>query len=652
MSVPSSRSNLAWLLTTMLVLACTTAAYWPGLHGGFVFDDFSFIVWNADLHVATNTLGGWARAALSFPADHQGRWLTMLTFAANHYLGGLDPFGYKLVNLIIHLINGGLLFYVARALLQLWAVQRPHQAPGPDRQRWLALAVAALWLVLPINLTAVLYVSQRLESLSQLFVLAGLVWYVHARIHLSAHGGGSFRLLAALLAPTVLGLLAKESAVMLPLYAACIEAVFFRDPNSQPLRRRIAGVYVALLALPLVAGLVWLTSWLGTEQSYTRPFSTAERLMTEARVMFHYMQWTLLPLPNDLTLYHDDLALSTGLLSPPQTLAAFVGIVALCVLAIWQAPKRPLVSVGIAWFFAGHLLTGTIIPLELVFEHRNYFPSIGLLLVFASFTATHGLEQSNGRFLTIAFAAVFCFYAFSTTMRSFEWSSPTRLGLSEARKRPDSPRAQYEFAYTYLLEAGEDPSSPLRRQAHTALERCRTLPGSDTQCEAALILDANKTALMPEPDWWASLTNKLASRPPNISDYSAASTLFQCQLTARCYYQPAEMQAALDAALSHPAPGPLWLDLNAQFQAFLLRKPNVAIPMLKEVVRLQPDNPSPRSNLIRVQIMFGELEDAERELSALGNLNHLGSRDELIDRLTRELADARKAQEAKAETLQ
>lgn len=645
MQLTTHQSSTFWKLSTVIAFALTVCIYWPGLSGGFVLDDFSFIVWNTDLHVRGAAWGDWARAALSFPADHQGRWLSMLTFSANYYFGGLNPFGYKLVNLVIHLINGVLVYAVVSALLRLWSHQRPHQAPDSTRQRWLALAVAALWLVLPINLTAVLYVSQRLESLSHLFVLAGLTWYLRVRTQLPT--SGSLRLLVALLVPTSLGLLAKESAVLLPLYAACVEAVFFRDTASQPFRRRIGCVYIILLALPLIAGLVWLTSWLNTEQSYARPFSTAERLMTEARVMFHYMQWSLLPLPNDLTLYHDDLALSAGLLSPPQTLASIIGIAALGMLTIWQARKRPMVSIGIAWFFAGHVLTGTIIPLELVFEHRNYFPSIGLLLAVVTFAGASNHRQFSWRALSAAFAVIFCFYAFSTTIRSIEWSSPTRLGLSEAKKRPDSPRAQYEFAYTYLLAAGYNASSPLRQQAHQALEHCRILPRSDTQCEAALILDANKMGVMPDQAWWASLTQKLVDRTPNVSDYSAAATLFQCQLTAGCYYQPAELQAALDAALSHPAPGSLWMDLAAQFQAFLLQKPDIAIPMFKEVIRLQPNNPSPRGNLIRVQIMFGDLKGAEYELTELSKLNHLGSRKGLIDRLTQELAQARKKQAAK-----
>src|SRR5690606_9608562 len=121
-------------------------------------------------------------------------------------------------------------------------------------------------------------------------------------------------------------------------------------------------MYVVVLGLPLLAGLLWLASWIGTGTSYARDFSTWERLLTEARVLFAYMQWALLPLPRSLSLYHDDFALSHGLLSPVSTLFAALGIAALLACAVWQRRTRPLLSLGILWFFAGHALTATVIP--------------------------------------------------------------------------------------------------------------------------------------------------------------------------------------------------------------------------------------------------------------------------------------------------
>ena len=111
---------LPWLAFAAILLV-TAAVYLPGLYGDFVYDDVSFVVGNPRVQVTTLDLGDWVAAAFSFPSGtHQGRWLCMLSFAANHYLTGLDPFWFKLTNLAIHLINGVLLFLTLKALFALW----------------------------------------------------------------------------------------------------------------------------------------------------------------------------------------------------------------------------------------------------------------------------------------------------------------------------------------------------------------------------------------------------------------------------------------------------------------------------------------------------------------------------------------------------
>ena len=164
--------------------------YWPGLSGGFAFDDLPFVVDNIDVHVTTLKLDAWVRAAFSFPAGHQGRWLTMLSFAANYYFTGLDPFWLKLTNLAIHLLNGLVLFLLLRALFDLrQAACRTASSFSADRAPFVAAVVAGTWLLLPINVTAVLYVTQRLESLCTLFILCGLLVYLRARLRCYRHEG-------------------------------------------------------------------------------------------------------------------------------------------------------------------------------------------------------------------------------------------------------------------------------------------------------------------------------------------------------------------------------------------------------------------------------------------------------------------------------
>src|SRR5699024_7915595 len=119
----------------------------------------------------------------------------------------------------------------------------------------------------------------------------------------------------------------------------------------------------------------------GSSETVTgRNFSTAERVLSQLRILPLYLQQILLPLPSNMYFYYDDFAPSRGWLSPATTLAGAAFLLGL-LLAAWQLRKRlPLFALGVAWFFAAHFMTSNVIALELVFEHRNYFALFGVLL--------------------------------------------------------------------------------------------------------------------------------------------------------------------------------------------------------------------------------------------------------------------------------
>ena len=166
----------AGLLFAALLIAAIVAIYWPGRNGGFVFDDMPNIVENTALHVTSLARAEWLAAVFSSPASAFQRPVAMLTFATNHYFTGLDPMPMKLVNIGIHAANALLVLLLVRRLLTTAA---PDVSSG--RRTWAARFVAAAWALHPLQLMAVLYVVQRMESLSHLFVFAGLLAYVAGR---------------------------------------------------------------------------------------------------------------------------------------------------------------------------------------------------------------------------------------------------------------------------------------------------------------------------------------------------------------------------------------------------------------------------------------------------------------------------------------
>ncbi|MEO7149213.1 MAG: hypothetical protein ABIY40_04670, partial [Rhodanobacteraceae bacterium] len=386
----------AVLLAAALLL--TAFVYWHGLSGGYVFDDFPNIVDNAAIQVTRSTLAAWANAAWASPASELQRPLASLSFAVNWFFSGNDPRPMKATNLAIHLLNGVLLYFMLRELLRALVLRRSddrlqansyrksNDDNGIDEAaaRRLILVVTAGWLLLPINLMAVLYVVQRMESLCQVFVLAGLWMYLAGRRRmLLATGHRGFALASVgLIGGTVLGVLVKESAVLLPVYAFLIEVALLRFASARTSRdRRLGVLYVCILLAPATLGLAWLLPHVLSPSAWDdRDFTFGQRLLTEPRVLVDYLHWTVLPDPGTLSLYHDQLPISRGFLTPWTTLPAIVLLVILLGVAWWLRNRRPLVALGIAWFFAAQLLTATIVPLELVYEHRNYFASIGVLL--------------------------------------------------------------------------------------------------------------------------------------------------------------------------------------------------------------------------------------------------------------------------------
>ncbi len=496
---------------------------------------------------------------------------------------------------------------------------------------------------MPINLTGVAYVSQRLESLSNLFVFLGLFLYLRARRQLYMGNGGAAMLPIGMIVCVVLGFSAKESAVLLPLYTVCIELAItgFRNRDG---KRSLAALWThaVLLVLPLIAGLVWLSAWAFSGVASFREFSIGERLLSESRILIDYIYWTLLPNLNALTFYHDDLAVSRGLLDPPTTLLSILSLVGLLFVAAWQRRPRPLFCLGILWFFSGHALTATIIPLELVFEHRNYFPSVGLLLAMVSLLALQpGLKLPSVQALVAS--GFIAFFAFTTFLRAVEWSHPMRLAYSEALKRPNSPRAQYELARTLLLTAGNNENSPLIDESSTILRRSAFLPNSGIAPLQALIFLNRQAPGKIDPAWWHEIIRKLQNRAPSQTDIEAVIFLFRCQKRGDCPMQKQEMLETFAAALAKSDGNVNLMGAYAEFAFDELGDIELAERMSRDVIAAKPQVPIYRANLAHVLIASRKFDAAANEIAALQALNHLESLDPMIAKLNEELSVAKEA---------
>ena len=644
----SKRSSLyLWILAAALVI--TAVAYWPGLQGGFLFDDYPNIVDNKGVQPVDASLPSLVAAALSSPSSEFKRPMASLSFAANYLVTGLDPYWMKLTNLVIHLLNGLLAFLLASALLRTIPTdQNPHAGI-------VASLIAAAWMLLPINLTAVLYVVQRMESLANLFVLLGLIGYVTGRrrmltqtvIRSPANGGGLGRgrfssntgglilCLISITVPTAIGVLAKETAVMLPLYALLIEWALFRFRKTQesaPSPKeygaetrccdfRIIGMFLLVLVVPMVFGLArLLPGILKAETWATRDFTLSTRLLSEARIVVDYIVWTLLPTPSALSFYHDNFRISTGLLAPWTTLASIAVLTALIALAWWLRPRRPLVALGVVLFLGCQLPTGTILPLELIYEHRNYFATFGLLLAIVPLLAVpRGQSFTLPRHVLLA-GLLLCWTTL-TAMTAHAWGNPLRLAEDLALRAPQSPRAQYELGRTYIIYSHYDPASPFTKLAYAPLEKSAALPHSSILPEQALIFMNSRMKLPLRDAWWESMITKLKAHKPGVQDESSLGALTQCARENRCDLPQERMMESFMAALAHPSPSARLLATYGDYAWNVLNDPSLGERMTEEAIKTSPNEPAYQITLIRMLIAQGRKVEAEQALRKLNSLN-------------------------------
>jgi protein O-mannosyl-transferase len=415
--------------------AIALAVYARALDAPFVFDDVTFadsaIVQVASLREAAGILS----------MEGVPRTLTMATFALNFLADGLDPRGYHLVNVALHVATALAVFVLMRSLLRRWL--DPWWAA---RAAGIAWAGALLWLVHPIQTQPVVYTWQRATVLCACCYLWSLAAYVAGR---SRQGWRRAACYAAAIGLGGLALLAKENAATLPAAVLLVEWFVFRPA---PGWRSLAGAAAVVLAVAVIS-----SDYLGprfvemTRRDYERRgFTPAERLLTESRVVVTYLGLLGWPHPSRLTVDYD-VPLSRSALDPPSTVAALAAIGTLAAVAAYGLRARTLLSFAILWFLLHLAIESTIVPLDLAYEHRLYLPSV-VPLVLAGGLVRRLLGETWTTAVAVTLVGVLL--ASWSIVRLELWRDPVRLWTDNARKAPNKARVHGNLAHA-CLEAGD-----------------------------------------------------------------------------------------------------------------------------------------------------------------------------------------------------
>ncbi|NIN62885.1 MAG: hypothetical protein GWO08_21710 [Gammaproteobacteria bacterium] len=437
--------------------------YWNGLNGPFILDDLNSFapLFNIGNSLETVLLN------LKRYVIELDRPLAYATFIINSLFSDERTFYWKATNLALHILTGILLFILCEILMK-----------DQKKSRLLAILVSGLWLIHPLQISTVLYVVQRMTILSALFVLAGLIAYAHGRILQRNGKQGIGFILLAFIVLMPLGALCKENALLLPVYALILEIFIFHFKSGSD--NKTDNYLVSMFIMAMIIGMSILLITYNTTllQGYDiREFTLIERVMTQGRVMVLYLLQVIYPIKGNLGFMHDDVVLSASLFKPVTTITSIIILTLIALLAWHIRSRNKLFTFGIFFFFVGHLMESTILPLELMFEHRNYLPSAGIII--ATTMALYNLLNKSF-FYPILAGFTICL-AVQTYLITMTWSSMPSLFSYMYSAHPESKRlknvkvsilaeeGRFSEAY-YLLNTMEDQRARVKRLVVKCLE--------------------------------------------------------------------------------------------------------------------------------------------------------------------------------------
>ncbi|WP_051176324.1 hypothetical protein [Luteimonas mephitis] len=447
--------SLRYFPAAVLCALLAAALLLPGLGGGFLLDDTPTIGNNAAVHVATLDAGSLQRAAYSFAAGGGSRALPMLTFAIDYWRAGLDPAAFKSTNIAIHALTTLALAGLLRLLLTLagWPARRAGYG---------AIALTLAWAIHPLQVSSVLYVVQRMQTMGTLLLVLALYAYLKMRqAQMAGERSRQYGVLSGLC--WVLALACKEDSALLPAYTLALELTVLRFRAARPdFAKAIGRLYLATSLLGIAIFLFYVVPHYWSWDAYAgRNFSSSERLLTQARVLCMYLGQILWPLPSHMPFYYDDLQPSRGLLHPWTTLPALLLVFGLLALAWRLRARRPLFALGIFLFFAGHAISSNVIGLELAFEHRNHFPLIGAVLALSDlFVAAAARLRLSSRATGLACVAILVALGGGTLWRAQAWGSPVGFAEYGTRLAPASERAWINLCEIHFELSGNRPGDP------------------------------------------------------------------------------------------------------------------------------------------------------------------------------------------------
>ncbi len=359
---PRKRQTFYWLFLLVFLSCAGWATYSNSLSGDFMLDDYPHIVDNENIRASSSLM--------NILTDTR-RPVVKLSLALNYRLHGLDKEGYHVFNLIVHCLNGIVLFLLLTRILEICLPAKPAA-----QRLTTACAASLLWLAHPLNTQSVTYIIQRSESLMGLFYLLTFLSAV------MSFQTGKRRTFWALVSTSFcfLGTLTKESMVTAPALILLFDRTFVSGSFAVAWRRNRSLYCGLFLSWAVMALLLFLTKT--EELRPTAGFTSTEvswfrYLMTQPNVILHYLRLAFYPRP---LVFDYAWPFAENIREVLLPLTAVSAMIAAASILVW---KRSKAGFAAAAFFLLLAPTSSILPIkDALFEYRMYLPLIALAILF------------------------------------------------------------------------------------------------------------------------------------------------------------------------------------------------------------------------------------------------------------------------------
>lgn len=440
-SISADMTRVTPLLFGFVLVLSICAVYGPTLSSPFLFDDIPNISQNNFLKItelSKDSLLYVCNGAHPNPL----RKLPHISFALNYLGCGNQTWCYHVTNIGIHAVTALLVWWFFYQLLGIGWLFRQFGA----KKMLLSWLAAMIWALHPIQINAVTYIVQRMTSMSAMFGFLALNFWLKARrCYIPGEKSKPILWTFCSLLAFGAGLFCKENIVVLPILALVTEFLLLRRGQFR------IPIIPSILFLISTCLFVWL--YLPPERldfivsGYERrDFSMVERLLTQTRVLVHYLSLFFFPVGERFSLLYE-FPVSRGLFSPFSTFACSLFWIFLGIIVTFFRRKVPIVSWVVGWFLVGHLVESSIIPLEIIFEHRNYLPSASLSLGTVLY-GHHGFSNyvSNRRIQWMIVIFALLVLASSVLTRNLDYRDAVVFYRTELKKFPDSRRLRVILA--------------------------------------------------------------------------------------------------------------------------------------------------------------------------------------------------------------